>query len=101
MAPNEYLVEKNIITKNGTHVDNSKIEAFIRQKPNRKILKIIPFNLWLYNTINQKKMLAYKEKRNAKYDRINDKRIAKQNKKNEKRLAKGKDPKQARLKYFL
>ena len=98
LAPNEYLVEKNIISKNGTHIDNSKIEDFIRQKPNRKILKIIPFNLWLYNTVNQQKMLAYKEKRNAKYDRINEKRITKQNRKNEKRLAKGKAPKQARLK---
>ena len=93
LAENEYLVEKNTISKNGTSLEKSEIEAFIRQKPNRKILKLFRFNLWLYNQVNQQKMLAYKEKRNLKYDKINEKRSAKNAAKNEKRSAKGKPAK--------
>lgn len=98
MKDNEYLVEKNTIKENGTNVDNSELEAFIRQKPNRKILKLVRFNLWLYNQIDQEKMLRKKEKRNLKYDRINEKRLAKRAAKNEKLIAKGKPAKQAKLK---
>jgi hypothetical protein len=46
LAENEYLVEKNTVAKNGTSLEKSEIEAFIRQKPNRKILKLFRFNLW-------------------------------------------------------
>ncbi len=98
LKDNEYLVERNTIKENGTNVDNSELEAFIRQKPNRKILKLVRFNLWLYNQIDQEKMLRKKEKRNLKYDRINEKRLAKRAAKNKKRVAKGKSPKQAKLK---
>lgn len=98
LGENEYLVDKNTILKNGTSIDNSKLEAFIRQKPNRKILKTVRFNLWLYNTVDQKKMVAYKEKRNARYDRINEKRLAKLARRNKRRIAKGKTPKEPRLK---
>ncbi len=98
LAENEYLVEKNTISKNGTSLEKSELEAFIRQKPNRKILKLFRFNLWLYNQVNQQKMLAYKEKRNLKYDKINEKRSAKNAAKNEKRIAKGKPAKLPRLK---
>jgi hypothetical protein len=98
LKDNEYLVEKNVVKHNGTAIDNDELEAFIRQKPNRKILKLVRFNLWLYNQIDQEKMLHNKEKRNARYDRINAKRIEKMTVKNEKRTAKGKTPKQPRLK---
>jgi outer membrane protein assembly factor BamA len=98
LAENEYLVEKNTISKNGTSLEKSEIEAFIRQKPNRKILKLFRFNLWLYNQVNQQKMLAYKEKRNLRYDKINEKRLAKNAAKNEKRVAKGKTAKLPKLK---
>ncbi len=98
IAENEYLVEKNQIKRNGTNIDNGELEAFLRQKPNRKILKLVPFNLWLYFQVNQEKMIAYKVKRNLRYDRINDKRIERNNEKNEKRTAKGKKTKKVRLK---
>lgn len=98
LIENEYLVEKNTVSKNGTSLDKSGIEAFIRQKPNRKILKLFRFNLWLYNQVNQQKMLAYKEKRNLRYDKINEKRLAKNAAKNEKRVAKGKTAKLPKLK---
>ena len=98
LRENEYLVEKNIIKHNGTGIDNAELEAFIRQKPNRKILKLVRFNLWLYNQVDQQKMIEHKEKRNARYDRINAKRMEKNAVKNERRLAKGKKTKLPRLK---
>lgn len=98
LKENEYLVEKNVIKYNGTAIENDEQEAFIRQKPNRKIFKLVRFNLWLYNQIDQEKMLRNKEKRNARYDRINAKRTEKMTAKNERRHAKGKAPKQPRLK---
>lgn len=98
LGENEYLVEKNTVAKNGTSLEKSEIEAFIRQKPNRKMLKLFRFNLWLYNQVNQQKMLAYKEKRNLRYDKINEKRLAKNAAKNEKRIAKGKSAKLPKLK---
>lgn len=98
LKENEFLLSKNVVKQNETSIDNAELEAFIRQKPNRKILKLVRFNLWLYNQVDQQKMLKKKEKRDLKFDRINAKRIEKSNRKNEKRLAKGKSPKQPRLK---
>jgi outer membrane protein assembly factor BamA len=94
----EFLVEKNQIKFNGTNIDHAELESYLRQKPNRKILKAVPFNLWLYFQIDQKKMLSFKTKRNLKFDRINQKRIAKNTKKNEARIAKGKKTKEPKLK---
>ncbi len=94
----DYLVEKNQFKFNGTNIDHAELESYLRQKPNRKILKAVPFNLWLYFQIDQKKMLSYKAKRNLKFDRINQKRIAKNTKKNEARIAKGKKTKEPKLK---
>jgi len=80
----EYLLEKNIILDKHTGLDEAEIETFIRQKPNRKILKTLQFHLWLYNTVNQAKIAPHKEKRNLKYDRINSKRRIKTERKNKK-----------------
>lgn len=99
LKPGEYLVEKNKIVDLGkTQIPRDNIEAFIKQKPNRKILSFIPFNLWLYNRIDKDKLVKQKERRNARYDRINAKRTARNAKKNERRIAKGKPAKDPRLK---
>ena len=98
LKENEFLVEKNAVKNNGTAIDNGDLEAFIRQRPNRKILKLVRFNLWLYNQVDQQKMIAYKEKRNARYDRINARRVERATEKNERRLRKGKEAKLPRLK---
>lgn len=98
LKENEFLLTKNSLKQNGTEIDNSELEAFIRQKPNRKVLKLVRFNLWLYNQVDKQKMLKKKEKRDARFDRINAKRLAKNAKKNAKRVAKGKQPKPANLK---
>jgi len=98
LKDNEYLVEKNIVKYNGTTIDHEELNAFIRQKPNRKILKLVRFNLWLYNQVDQQKMIVHRDKRNARFDRINAKRLEKNKRKNAKRIAKGKSTKSPRLK---
>ena len=98
LKENELLLSKNTIKHNGTLIDHAELEAFIRQKPNRKILKLVRFNLWLYNQVDQQKMLEKKAKRDLRYDRINTKRIRKNAERNTKRLAKGKPKKQPNLK---
>lgn len=98
MKENEFLLTKNSLKENGTDIDENEIEAFIRQKPNRKVLKLVRFNLWLYNQVDKQKMLDKKEKRDARFDRINAKRLAKNAKRNNKRTAKGKPTKLPNLK---
>lgn len=98
LKENEFLLQKNTIKENGTKIDNSDLEAFIRQKPNRKFLKTVRFKLWLYYQVDQQKMLQKKEKRDLKYDKINAKRVARTNRKNEKRIAKGKSSRIPNLK---
>lgn len=98
MKENEFLLTKNSLKENGTDIDDNEIEAFIRQKPNRKVLKLVRFNLWLYNQVDKQKMLDKKEKRDARFDRINTKRLAKNAKRNNKRTAKGKPTKLPNLK---
>lgn len=95
----EYLVASNTI--NGSlknKIDKNDLELFIRQKPNRKILFLFPFNLWLYNQVDEEKLVKKKEERDARFDRINEKRVEKNKNKNEKRIKKGKKPKEPRLK---
>ena len=98
LKDDEYLLQKTGIKHNGTDIDNSELEAFLRQKPNRKILKLVRFNLWLYNQVDQQKMLKKKEIRDARFDRINAKRIEKNERRNERRVKKGKPTKSPNLK---
>lgn len=99
LKENEYLVGGNkIVDRQNTKVSKDEVEAFIRQKPNRKILFVFPFNLWLYNQVDKEKLVRKKEKRDARFDRINEKRIVKNNHKNEKRIKKGKPTKEPKLK---
>lgn len=98
LAENELLLQKNVIKQNGTKIENSELEAFIRQKPNRKILKVVRFNLWLYNQVNQQKMLEKKVKRDLRFDKINAERLIKCDKKNKKRIKKGKPVKKPNFK---
>ncbi len=99
LRDNEYLVESNkVLGQQNTNISHDEVVAFIRQKPNRKILFLFPFNLWLYNQVDQEKLVKKKEKRDARFDRINEKRIVKNNLKNERRIKKGKPTKEPKLK---
>ncbi len=98
LKEDQLLLQKTGIAYNGTKLSNSELSAFIRQKPNRKILKLFRFNLWLYNQVDQQKMKSKKAKRDARFDRINERRIERNERKNAKRIKKGKATKQPKLK---
>lgn len=78
----EYLLNRNHVINKDTKIDNSEIESYIRQKPNKKILLALRFHLWLYNLADEE---------NVKRKRIlYDEKLAR---KNARRMAKGKQPK--------
>lgn len=85
----EHLLLKNHVINKQTKIDNSDIESYIKQKPNKKILLLVRFHLWLYNQANE--------------DRIKRKRILhdqKMERKNNRRIGKGKKPKQNTRQLF-
>jgi outer membrane protein assembly factor BamA len=85
----EYLLDKNHLMDKDTKIDKSEFENYIKQKPNRKILGIVRFHLWLHNLVNE--------------DRVKRKRIrydAKLAEKNVNRVAKGKQPKVSNHQLF-
>jgi hypothetical protein len=111
----EYLIRKNTIIEKNKVFDPELLNAFIRQQPNRKLFKVIPFYTWLYNSIDQEKLVKKKNERNLKYEQhnkieankieaLNKKRDGKRDRKNKKRARKGKlplkqrQPKKAKLK---
>jgi outer membrane translocation and assembly module TamA len=99
LKEDEYLVSNNkVVDQEKSKVPKDEVEAYIRQKPNRKLLFVFPFNLWLYNQINKEKLVRKKQKRDERFDRINEKRIAKNTARNEKRARKGKPPREPKLK---
>jgi hypothetical protein len=81
----EYLLEKNFIVDKTNSLDKAVIETFFRQQPNRKLFRVFYFHTWLYNQVNQEKMLKKKEKRNIRFSRINEARKRKVTDKNNKR----------------
>ena len=79
LAVNEYLLNKNSLKTDNSKVSSDDMSSYIKQKPNRKILGVFRFHLWVYNMVNKKK--------------TEDKKIAwlnKTDKKNEARKLKGK-----------
>lgn len=85
----EYLLYRNVVVNKDTKVDNSDIESYIKQKPNRKILLVFRFHLWLHNLVNE--------------NRLKQKRIlfdSKRAEKNIKRKAKGKKVKTKNRQLF-
>lgn len=61
LAERQYLLAEEKITGHHGSIDKSEIEAYIKQKPNRKILGAIRFHLWLYNLANEEKVRQKKE----------------------------------------
>lgn len=45
----KYILTKNEIVTDTEIVQKEKLETFLKQKPNRLILGIFPFHLWVYN----------------------------------------------------
>jgi hypothetical protein len=77
----EYLLHKNKIVGNNSTVSDAILLAYVKQKPNRKILNLWRFHLQVYNLVNVKRA----------QDRYNAK-LEKRALKNNKRKAAGKKP---------
>ena len=80
----QYLLQKNIITCDESKVDAYELEGILKQKPNTRIFKKIPFHLIVYNWPDTVKMNAKTAKRHARIEKRNHKREL--NEKSPKRL---------------
>ena len=99
LLPNEYLVDKvEVLHAKKTDIQKENLEAFFRQKPNRKLLRKIHFFVWWYNLFDTEKINKRKIKRNLRFDKINTERIKKNEEKNARRLKKAKRAKAPKLK---
>ncbi len=99
LLPNQYLVDKvEIQNTKETNLPKEDFEAFIRQKPNQKFLRLVHFYVWWYNLWDEKKIIEIKQKRNVRFDTINAERIRKTDIKNIERAKKGKKLKVPKLK---
>lgn len=90
----EQLLVKNTIyvngKKNGSFSgQDEEFSTFIKQRPNRKIIGMFRFHLWLYNVVSEKKMNKQMERMRSKLKRKNDNI----KEKNIRRIAKGKSEK--------
>lgn len=70
------MVKNKVIDKD-TKLNKTDIQAYIKQKPNRKIFKIVKFHLWLHNLVNEEKVMRKRQSHNKKLEARNEKRIAK------------------------
>ena len=99
LLPGEYLVDKVEVQNTGkTDLQKENMEAFFRQKPNRKLFRKVHFFVWWYNQFNEQKIQRKKVARNLKYDKKNADKVKKFEKKNARRISKGKKPKVPKLK---
>ena len=70
----QYLLQKNSITCDASKVDVYELEGILKQKPNTRIFKKIPFHLIVYNWPDTVKMNAKTAKRYARIEKRNHKR---------------------------
>jgi outer membrane protein assembly factor BamA len=84
----EYLLQKNHIIDKDTKLDKGDIENYIKQKPNRRILLLFRFHLWLHNLANEERVKRKRIVFDKKLERRNNRRIGrgKKPKKNERQL---------------
>ena len=84
----EHLLRKNRVVDKDTKIPNADIVGYIKQKPNRKIFKVVRFHLWLHNLVNEDRVKRRRIKRDKKFALKNEKRVnkGKSAKKSSKRL---------------
>jgi len=99
LLPQQYLVKKvEVLNTKETNLSNENFEAFIRQKPNRKLFRSINFYVWWYNLFDEAKIKSKKDNRSLKYDSLNLERVRKNDLKNINRVKNGKKIKPPKLK---
>lgn len=59
---NEWLLKKNTIIIDQKKISKSELETYIQPKPNKKILWVIPFHLYVYNLSKLGKERSWKKK---------------------------------------
>lgn len=84
----QYLLQKNHIIDKDTKIDKGEIENYIKQKPNRRILLIFRFHLWLHNLANEERIKRKRIVFDKKIENRNNRRIGKgkKSKKSERQL---------------
>lgn len=55
LTDGEYLLKKNILKVNNKEVQTDDLEGLIKQKPNKKVIRLFKFNLRIYNFANRGK----------------------------------------------
>ncbi len=65
LGEGQYLLNKNKISIDNSSVSKDDLKGIIKQKPNRKILGLFRFHLWLYNLVDKEKT----EKKKAEWVR--------------------------------
>ena len=99
LQPNQFILDKvEVANPRATFIPKEELEAYFRQKPNRKFLRKIDFFVWWYNLFDDEKIAAKRQKRNEVFDEKNSNKVRKYEKKNQKRIKKGKKPKAPKLK---
>ncbi len=73
----EFLLNKIFLIDKDTKIEKKDIENYIKQKPNRKILAVFRFHLWLHNLANEDKIKRKRILLDKKIENRNVKRIAK------------------------
>lgn len=57
-----YLLNKSKVECSNKQINTDELEGYIKQKPNRKILLMFRFHLWIYNIANSGKERKWKAK---------------------------------------
>ncbi len=77
LGDNQYLLNKNTIVIDSSSVSKEDLKTLYKQKPNRKILGMFRFHLWLYNLVDKEKTAKKKEAWVQKTEKKNIERRAK------------------------
>ncbi|MFQ5335357.1 MAG: hypothetical protein ACE5DN_04720, partial [Flavobacteriales bacterium] len=62
VSDEQYLLNKVKIHLDDKHIDGEAIEGIVKQHPNRRLMGIFRFHLWIYNSVSRKK-----DKRETKF----------------------------------
>jgi outer membrane protein assembly factor BamA len=80
LKENQYLLQKNKITGDKTILTNAQLLSYVKQKPNKKILNLFKFHLFVYNLVDQEKFQLEYAQKIEKRRMLNEKRKQKEKK---------------------
>lgn len=76
LSDGEYLLQKNRIIGNSSAISDAQLLAYVKQKPNRKVINLFRFHLQVYNLVNQERFQKRYQVRVEKRALKNARRIA-------------------------